>query len=315
MALALVIVCLDLILSHWIADWRIRLTALGCFVTGYAVFGFRTLWRFGSRTRDFLTARSRRFVLRYDPWLRGTVDTGEVLQQADEALREIEVALKPVGPSTLGWPFVTPSLDSTPVNVYLFPGVEAVGEVFNNGAPAFALWQFHAVAIPFTGLPLRESLRHELAHLFVRRPWNRSTPLLLSEGLPTWLQATAWGVAVDRVAAYWVGEGKGELRPLLYWKTFLRSAERFRSYALAGSFTGFLFRRFGREAYVQFYNEMANGWRFDAKFAARFGLTLEAAENEWHQELVREYGTSPGVPEGRMFEAVPAGPVQPSAQI
>jgi hypothetical protein len=272
-------------------------------------------WRFRSRTRDFLTARGRRFVLRYDPQLRGVVDTGEVLRQADEALREIEVALKPVGPSTLGWPFVTPSLDSTPVNVYLFPGVEAVREVFNNNwADAAALWPFHAVVVPFTGPPLGELLRRGLAHLFVSRPWNRWSPPLLSEGLPVWLQGTFRGQKVDRIAAYRVGEEKGELRPLLDRKAFFREANRLRSYTLAGSFTGFLFRRFGREAYVQFYNEMANGWRFDAKFAARFGLTLEAAENEWHQELVREYGPHPGPAEEAMSAAL-AGAGQPSARV
>jgi hypothetical protein len=53
---------------------------------------------------------------------------------------------------------------------------------------------------------------------------------------------------------------------------------------LAGSFTGFLLRRHGWEAYRRLYR-LCDGLRFRAKFEKCFGVTLEKAEWQWRNEM------------------------------
>jgi hypothetical protein len=272
-------------------DWRGYALLVACIFVLFLTFTRRprfSLWRLGSRTRGFLLASNWRFVLRYDPRLKGEVDPAEVLRQADEALEDVRVTLfGPEGrdPRSL---FATPSLQPAQVTVFLFRTPEEYREVFGEEVGACALPLLHAVAAASSGYPLAEALRHQLTHLFTCRPWNRSTPPLLSEGLPTWLQQTWDKSPVDRLAAASIARGQGELRPLLNRREFFHAGQEANSYAMAGSFSGYLLRRFGREAYLRFYNEMYDGRRFDAKFVSNFGQTFEEAELAWRQEVVRE---------------------------
>jgi hypothetical protein len=59
-----------------------------------------------------------------------------------------------------------------------------------------------------------------------------------------------------------------------------------------GSFTGFLIRRFGWDAYRRFYRAALPNERFDYTFRSHFGLDLEEAEVQWRGELL-EGGPAP----------------------
>jgi hypothetical protein len=260
--------------------------ALLVWVIGYQYLRSRRLWRFLWRSRRFVSVWGGRVVLKYDPQLRGRVDVADVLAKAKQALAHLEATFgcasrfsqtKVSPPGLLGYP----------VTVYLVPSSEAVSEVV-DGAAAFSLVSRSAIVVPFTGLPLELALRHELTHLFAGRPWTRSVPRLLTEGLAEWLQDPAGQPKLDRHAAEAIAAGRGDLRPLLDDKAFDKGPELVRAYALAASFSGFLLRRFGLDAYFAFYNRMHNGWRFEAKFQEQFGRSLADAESEWHAELRQE---------------------------
>jgi hypothetical protein len=54
---------------------------------------------------------------------------------------------------------------------------------------------------------------------------------------------------------------------------------------LAGSFTGYLIRRFGWDRYRKLYRR-CDGVRFRAKFQKYIGVSLEQAEWRWRNELI-----------------------------
>ena len=57
-------------------------------------------------------------------------------------------------------------------------------------------------------------------------------------------------------------------------------------YALAASFTGFLLRRFGWNAYRNLYR--SSGVAFKAAFKTELGISFSNAEREWRQELLTQ---------------------------
>ena len=93
----------------------------------------------------------------------------------------------------------------------------------------------------------------------------------------------------DRQPSYCGGASlanrNSKLRFLLKRRFFY--GERYRNccYILAGSFTGFLIRRFGWNAYGELY-KLSNSFRFSAKFKHCFGVSFEKAEWQWRNELI-----------------------------
>ena len=65
-----------------------------------------------------------------------------------------------------------------------------------------------------------------------------------------------------------------ELASLLDQRYFFSAVNMHRCYALAGGFTGFLIRRFGWDAYREYYRR-ADQWTFRARFQKQFGISLE----------------------------------------
>jgi hypothetical protein len=280
-------------------DWFARpvVALAGCWAGSWAAAwlgGWLVTWchptlrRFARRTRRFPAASAGRVTLRYAPELHGLVDHAEVLGLAEKTWRELETAF---GRSTRLRRWRALGLLLSPrrrrVNLYLFPSCEAVQEVFGPTYAATALPHLHAVVVPYDERRLRESLRHEMTHLFAAE-WNESAPPLLAEGLATWLQGTELGEPIDGVAAaLLLGEGDCGLRPLLDGDVFFERQTGWRNYLLAGSFTGFLIRRFGWDAYERFYRRQWDHRRVAVRFAKHFGMTLEEAEQRWRSALLQ----------------------------
>jgi hypothetical protein len=246
------------------------------------------LWRFVARTRRFRTASGGRFVLRYAPQLRGQVDAPEVLSLAEAALSELEGKFGRLTLFRHDRGRIGPPLFRRRVHVYLFPTIEAIQWVFGQRYGGIALTNLHAIVFPLEGLRLDEWLRHELTHLFADR-WNALAPPLFAEGLATWLQGTQQGYSLDGLAVTYLRGTDYPLRPLLDCSFFFRETNHGPWYVLAGSFTGFLTRRFGWDTYKRFYCRLFDGSRFDARFSKQFGLTLEEAEKQWRDELIEKY--------------------------
>ncbi len=129
----------------------------------------------------------------------------------------------------------------------------------------------------------QETVRHELTHLFSSF-WGKFEPPLKSEGLATWLQGTMGGEPIDfHALVILVGDAYLPLCLLVDERTFHQHGRD--AYTLAGSFTGFLVRRFGWDAFMGFFAQ-ANARNFEAAFERTFGMTFFAAEREWRKELL-----------------------------
>lgn len=150
-----------------------------------------------------------------------------------------------------------------------------------------------------TDCPLRETLRHELTHLFAFR-WNMHAPPIMQEGLANWSENTGpdWsGTGFDPCL-----ERGFQMDPtlLLDSRYFLAPCRVHVSYALAGIFTGFLVRRFGWDRYKQFYRR-ANHWNFRSVFEKQFGVTLEEAWRRCPDETVAMASLSRRLREDQLF--------------
>jgi hypothetical protein len=242
----------------------------------------KTLRRLDRTARHFLTASVGGVTLRHDPALGEAGAADEVLILAARALGYLE--------GLFGQPIQG-------VIVYLFSTHEPIQELFGPRYSAAALHERSAVVVPFrvpdldgvgAGFRLDEVLKHEMAHLFAAR-WNRTTAPLLEEGLATWLQGTVQGYTIDGLAVNFIRQEEGHLRPLLDPEVFFDPANSRQCYILAGSFTGFLIDRFGWDSYRRLYCELRPDSLFDHEFVEQLGLTLEEAETQWQDRLVKKY--------------------------
>jgi tetratricopeptide (TPR) repeat protein len=126
-------------------------------------------------------------------------------------------------------------------------------------------------------------VRHEATHLLSMRLGPR-TPTFKPEGLARWKEQTGAGTPADLDALLMVLAA--DYRPidsLLDHAGWERNTDY--SYAVAGSFTGFLVRRVGWPAFKEFYG-LASASNFTEVFRGAFGMTLLDAERQWRQELL-----------------------------
>jgi hypothetical protein len=234
---------------------------------------YRRLWRFLVRmvwaVRRFHTVRDGRIVLHYAPELHGWYDAPRLLEHLHE---ELDRLVEPFGHPLRGR-----------VVVFLFACWTDLEGVYGTPCGGFALVEANAIVLA-VNTNLRESMRHELAHLFSGQ-WNKDAPPLLSEGLSMWLQETEWGQPIDTAARRVLGDSNLPLVKLLDRKFFFSEPHRLSCYLLSGSFTGYLIRRYGWQPYRKLFFA-SNGLRFRAKFERCFGVSLENAERNWRREQI-----------------------------
>jgi hypothetical protein len=174
-----------------------------------------------------------------------------------------------------------------PVSVFLLRDTEQVTEIHGRRYAGFAVLTANAIVIaPTHALTPDELIRHELVHLFAGH-WGLHAPALNSEGLAVWLQGTEAGASIDDAARPHFRDHSLRL-PAMLKTSFFRDPNREHTcYLLAGSFTGFLIRRFGWRTYRRFYRAVvAWGGYYRWVFRRHFGLTLEQAEWQWRNELL-----------------------------
>jgi hypothetical protein len=227
------------------------------------------LWRFCPRVRHFATVENARVVLHYEPELKRG-DTIPAFLQACE--KELENLMRWFGSPMRGR-----------VTVYLFAHGQDIAAIYGSGYAGWAIFRANAIVLAnYYHFP--ELLRHELAHLFAFR-WSALAPPLLSEGIAVWLQGSYWGKSIDEEALTLLRQGSPKLSKLLRSRFFSAEARRYSCYILAGSFTGFLIRRYGWDRHRQLYRS-CNGNHFAAKFEKCFGISLEKAEWHWRNEVL-----------------------------
>jgi hypothetical protein len=229
----------------------------------------RWLWRFTRQVRRFRTAREGRIVLHYAPDLYAKWNMPTLLQRCQE---ELDRLTDRFGSSLRGR-----------VVVFLFASSKDIAKIFGPHYGGTALSFANAIVIA-NDTNIQESMRHEFVHLFSAR-WNALAPPLLSEGLSVWLQETAWGQPIDKVARPFLGNRSLKLPLLMKPGFFFAEPQRQACYVLAGSFTGFLIRRYGWQPYRKLFR-LGDGIRFRAKFEKCFGVALEKAEWQWRNEVI-----------------------------
>lgn len=227
------------------------------------------LWRFCRHIRRFKTVEHSRIVLHYEPELEGSFSVSALLQSCQ---RELDNLTRLFG-----------LLLRKRVSAFFFAHGQEIGAIFGPRYGALAIGEANTIILPKDDW-IPETIRHELAHLFSRH-WNVIAPPLLSEGLSVYLQETIWGQRIDDAALPLLLQGGPKLSSLLRSKFFFAEPQRPTCYILAGSFTGFLIRRFGWDRYRKLYRR-CSPFRFRATFRKCIGITLEAAEWQWRNELM-----------------------------
>ncbi len=259
----------------------------GALLTWTAVpIGSARLWW---AMRRFRRAAGERVVLRFDPELAGP-DVERRLAQWQRVLEEME--------RQFGFRL------KRRLVVCEFARTAQLSRLSGGSVGAAALIRADALLVAADAMELRpqELARHESAHLFSAY-WGGVWPSLKGEGLATWLQGTLFGQPLDSYALAWFLDGT--YRPLSWMlpeRAFHGDAHR--NYALAGSFTGFLIRRFGWETYHGFFRR-ARRRNFERVFQGVYGLSLLAAERQWRDEILQQHdpldtGEDPAMLERRL---------------
>lgn len=224
-------------------------------------------------TRRFRTLDAEHVRLHYAPDLQERIDWQAQLRIWEEALADLQ-----------GW-FGRPL--KRKVVVFLFARHDVINRLFKFSFGGCALVRADAVIIAADFMQEmvnpKELVRHELVHLFAAY-CGKEKPCFKDEGLTTWLQGTMDDKPVDfHALAIILGQGCPPALNLLNDRLFMR--ERSDSYVLAGSFTGYLLRRFDKTTYFR-YLRLARSKRFTATFLEVFGISVVSAEVEWREQLL-----------------------------
>jgi hypothetical protein len=229
------------------------------------------LWRFGFNTRRFETTSLDRVFVHYASDVPGDMDPRDVIHWANEALDRFS--------KQFGFDL------KRRLVVYLFSNSASLGRIFKRPSGGLALTGGDAIALSppvGSGGDLHEVLLHEIAHLYSARLGSIDPPLK-GEGLATWLMETVDGKPIDFYALVTI------LCDRYMFLTWLSVPAMFtfdlRNYAVAGSFTGFLIRRFGWSSYRNFF-QRAGSADFEKTFAEFFQISLLKSEQQWRDELL-----------------------------
>ncbi len=264
----LILLAVGLCAAGWAGvPWPV-LVALGLLLARSKVRHGRYYARAAWRTRAFPRLVTERFVLRYAAELSERLDLASLRDCCEHELADLSGRF---GFSLRGR-----------VQLFILPAQRDLFGLYGGSARGWADVCAGAIAMAADG-DLRETLRHELVHLFAGR-WHRRPPPLLAEGLSVWLQGEGLrhGSDVDLVARSRLFEPGVRLEALWDGRKFNRPT-KYRHYSLAGSFTGFLLRRYGWERYRRLYRCGACAER---RFAKVMGVTFADAERQWRDELI-----------------------------
>jgi hypothetical protein len=236
----------------------------------------RWVWRFTRQVRRFQTARAGRIILHYAPELNDKWHLPTLLQRCQVELGRLT--------NRFGFPLRGRAV------VFLFASCRDIGAIFGPPYGGAALSLANAIVIGNDN-NIQRSMRHEFVHLFSAH-WSRYAPPLLSEGLSVWLEESVWlpeesmwRQAIDEEARALLRNRSPKIPLLVEREFFFAEPHRHACYVLAGSFTGFLLRRYGWQQYRQLFC-LCNGIGFPAKFETCFGVSLEKAEWQWRNEIM-----------------------------
>ncbi len=233
---------------------------------------WRILWRFRRHTSKFEKRTGKLVIIRWPKELTSIVNVEELLLSSEAAVTEFS--------QRFGFRL------KRRVVVYMFGQHAEIQQVLAQPAGGFAMTGGEAMVLaPDVVGTLNEVFRHELTHLFSRYLSQAQLPFN-HEGLATYLMETVEGKPIDYHALVRVLADAYFPIIMRVPSRFFNQADKPNFYMAAGSFTGFLIRTFGWEAYEKFFRR-ANESNYERVFLKDFGLGIFAAERRWRFQLLQ----------------------------
>lgn len=222
-------------------------------------------------TRNFKIVRGNSVVMYYDPDL----DSFEVALFRIACQKEVAAIEKLFGTFLLSWWGYGPRL-----RVYVFPTCDAVSKVYGAPAGGFASWSHWSIAVNLEP-QWEEIIRHEVAHIMAAR-WNPYAMTFLCEGLAVWAERSRVGMPIDDCAKQVLRHPKIVNEYLHNPPPPRESGEVHSYYAVAGSFTSTLIRRFGLDRYQRFYSDRSiNNETIERGIQRHFGVPMPTFVRQW----------------------------------
>jgi hypothetical protein len=268
------VMALGIVLISWVTGFHWMYVPLEAMCGAFLPYAewWRVLRRFRVHTRNFEKRSRPLVVIRWPKELTSMVNVDELLQSSEAAITEFSQKFR--------------FRLKRRVVVYVFARYADIQQVFGSPAGGFALTGGEAMVLaPDTVGTLKEVLRHELTHLFSRY-WSQAQLPFNHEGLATCLMETVEGQPIDYHALLHILADSYFPMVMRVPSQFFRQARNSNFYIAAGSFTGFLIRTFGWEAYEKFFRR-ADENNYEKVFAKDFGMGILAAERRWRFQLLQ----------------------------
>ena len=249
--------------------------------------GALSFWRFSRRIVSFRTVSSDRVSVLFPADLDGRIDFTEVMRLAgldlDDLAQRFGFRLR------------------RRLTIVVVPSHQDLTADSLGGLRGTACWAPATAVILAFDCSFRDSLRHELTHLFAAR-WNTYPPPLIQEGLAMWLKDTDPERTNTAEDMRLIRRFNTDPSLLLDARYFFAPDRLHETYAVAGVFTGFLVRRFGWDRYRKFYRfDSKDRWTFRARFKKYYGMSLEEAWLRCHEESVAMASLNRRLRQDRLF--------------
>ena len=197
-------------------------------------------------TREFQSLDAGSVILRYDP----DIDSLEISLFRLACIQQARAVEKLFGARLQRWWFFPQRL-----SVYVFQSASDITPIYGASVGGYASWYHWLITVSLES-NWGEILRHELAHIIGGR-WNPQAPTVLCEGLAVWAQRTYHDGPLDECVRFAFSDQATASAFLLSPAPAVGSPERHRYYAVVGSFSAAVIRRFGLARYQNFYKDRA----------------------------------------------------------
>jgi hypothetical protein len=220
------------------------------------------------------------------------VQVGSVTVVAEPRHRDLAIALAEQAEQPVSWPGLG-RLSPPPFTLILAEDSAQMARVTRGRAPAWgagvAFPQARLIVLRADLPDIRQTLRHELAHLILRANGRVRVPLWFDEGYASWATGELGGGEVLELN---LAVASGRVPSLQEVDRMLRASARTAdlAYALAASAVGDIARRPEPGGLGRMLAQLREGEPFDSALVASTGLTLERFEEQWQRNMRRRYG-------------------------
>lgn len=220
------------------------------------------------------------------------VQVGSVTVVAEPRHRNLGIALAEQADQPVNWPGLGRE-SPPPFTLILAEDSLQMARITRGRAPAWgagvAFPQARLIVLRADLPEIRQTLRHELAHLVLRSNGRVRVPLWFDEGYASWATGE---LGAGEVLELNLAVATGRVPGLQEIDRMLRSSARTAdlAYALAASAVGDIARRPEPGGLGRMLAMLRDGQPFDSALAASTGLSTERFQEQWQRNMGRRYG-------------------------